>query len=173
MRWRQWLLTGILLAAATLIVAYGIGERVPVEYVPPWRHRPSAAPPAKVWALLVNVDAQPTWRRGLKSLEELPQENGQQRWVEHYAQGMKLGFILELSDPMTTRVVRIDPMGSSSMDGAWTYQLMAMDDGRTTVTITEHAHVYSPLYRFLSHYILGDTFHQKRYLEDLNKAATS
>jgi hypothetical protein len=50
---------------------------------------------------------------------------------------------------------------------------MAMDDGRTTVTITEHAYVYSPFYRFLSHYILGDTFNQKRYLEDLNKAATS
>ncbi len=94
------------------------------------------------------MDAQPTWRRGLKSIEELPQENSHQRWIEHYA-GPKLGFVLEQSDPMTLRVVRIDPMGSNSMEGAWTYQLMAMDDGRTTVTITEHAYVYSPLFRFL------------------------
>jgi hypothetical protein len=172
MRWKQWLLTGSLLALATLILAYGIGERVPVEHTVV-AAQTIAAPPAKVWGLLVDIAAQPTWRRGLKSLEELPEENGHQRWVEHYAQGIKLGFVLEQSDPMTTRVVRVDPMGGSSMDGAWTYQLMAMDDGRTTVTITEHAHVYSPLYRFLSHYILGDTFNQKRYLEDLNKAATS
>jgi hypothetical protein len=166
MRWRQWLLTVLLLVVAGLVLAYGIGERVPVEHTVV-AAQTIAAPPAKVWALLVDVDAQPMWRRGLKSIEELPQENGQQRWVEHYT-GAKLGFILEQSDPMTMRVVRVDPMG-----GAWTYQLMAMDDGRTTVTITEHAHLYSPFYRFISHYILGDTFNQKRYLEDLNKAATS
>jgi uncharacterized protein YndB with AHSA1/START domain len=171
MRWKQWLLTVFLLAVAALVLAYGVGERVPVEHTAV-AAQTIAAPPAKVWALLVNVDAQPTWRRGLKSIEELPEENGRQRWIEHYT-GAQLGFVLEESDPVTTRVVRVDPMGSSSMDGSWTYQLMAMDDGRTTVTITEHAHLYSPLYRFLSHYILGDTFNQKRYLEDLNKAATS
>jgi len=171
MRWKQWLLTVFLLAVAALILAYGIGQRVPVEHTAV-AAQTIAAPPAKVWALLVNVDAQPAWRRGLKSVEELPEENGHQRWIEHYA-GPQLGFVLEQSDPMILRVVRIDPMGSSSMDGSWTYQLMAMDDGRTTVTITEHAHVYSPLFRFLSHYILGDTFNQKRYLEDLSKAATS
>ncbi len=48
-----------------------------------------------------------------------------------------------------------------------------MDDGRTTVTIVEHGHIYSPLYRFVGHYIMGDDFQQRRYLADLARAAES
>jgi len=29
--------------------------------------------------------------------------------------------------------------------------------------VTEHGHTYSPLYRFVMHYVLGDTYNQKRY----------
>jgi len=81
-------------------------------------------------------------------------------------------FVLDESEPMTTRTVRLEPQGAP-FDGSWFYSVMAMDNGGTTVTITEHGHTFSPIYRFVSHYILGDTFNQKRYLEDLNKAATS
>lgn len=170
MRWKQWLLTVLLLAAAALIIAYGLGKRLPVEHTVV-AAQTIAAPPAKVWGLLVNVDAQPTWRHGLKSLEELPEQNGHQRWTEHYS-GAQMTFQLIESDPMKSRVVQLEPQGAS-MDGEWIYQLLPMDDGRTSVTITEHGNLYSPLYRFLMHYILGDTFNQKRYLDDLNKAATS
>ncbi len=50
MRWKQWLLTVLLLIVAALIVAYGIGERVPVEHTAV-AAQTIAAPPAKVWAL--------------------------------------------------------------------------------------------------------------------------
>jgi len=170
MRWRQWLLTVVLLGVAVVIIAYGLGERLPVEHTTV-AAQTIAAPPAKVWALMTNVDAQTTWRRGLKSVDELPTDMGRQQWIEHYS-GSQMMFVLDKSEPMTTRVVRLEPQGAP-FDGSWTYSVMAMDDGSTSVTITEHGHTFSPLFRFVSHYILGDTFQQKRYLEDLNKAATS
>jgi len=170
MRWRQWLLTIFLLLVAVGIIAYGLGERLPEEHTTVVAQT-IAAPPAKVWALMTNVDAQPTWRRGLKSVDELPPDMGRQRWLEHYP-GSQMMFVLDESEPMTTRTVRLEPQGAP-FDGSWFYSVMAMDNGGTTVTITEHGHTFSPIYRFVSHYILGDTFNQKRYLEDLNKAATS
>ncbi len=170
MRWKQWLLTLLLVVVAIGILAYGFGERLPVEHTNV-AAQTIAAPPAKVWALITNVDAQPAWRRGLKSVDELPADVGRQRWLEHYG-GTQMMFVLDANEPMTRRIVRLEPQGAP-FDGSWIYTLMPMDDGRTTVTITEHGNIYSPFYRFLMHYILGDTFNEKRYLEDLNKAATS
>ena len=170
MRWRQWLLTILLLVVAALIIGYGLGERLPVEHTNVAAET-IAAPPAKVWALITNVDAQPTWRRGLKSVDELPPELGHQRWTEHYS-GQQMTFVVDDNEPMSMRVVRLEPQGAA-FDGSWTYSLMPMDDGRTTVSIMEHGNIYSPLYRTVMHYILGETFNQKRYLDDLSKAATS
>ncbi len=168
MRWKQWLLTIVLLLVALLIVAYGLGKRVPVEHTSV-ASVTIAAPQAKVWALLVNVDAYPTWRRDLKSVEELPTDTGRRRWKEHYKHG-DMSFILDDNQPMTSRVVRIEPEGEA-FDGSWIFQLIPLDDGRTTVTIIEHGHTYSAPYRFMMHYIFGESYQQKRYLADLTKAA--
>jgi len=168
MRWKQWLLTIVLLLVALLIVAYGLGKHLPAEHTSV-ASATIAAPQAKVWALLVNVDAYPTWRRDLKSVDELPTDTGRRRWIEHYKHS-DMSFILDDNQPMTSRVVRLEPDGGS-FDGSWVFQLLPLDDGRTTVTIIEHGHIYSPLYRFTEHYILGDNFQQRRYLADLAKVA--
>ncbi len=107
MRWKQWLLTVVLLLVALLIVAYGLGKRVPAEHTSVASVTISA-PQAKVWALLVNVDAYPGWRNGVKSVEELPTDTGRRRWKEHYSH-QDMSFILDDNQPMTSRVVRIEP----------------------------------------------------------------
>lgn len=167
-RWKQWLLTIVLLLVALGIVAFGLGEHLPAEHTTV-ASRTISAPQARVWALMVNVDAYPTWRSGLKSVDELPTDTGRRRWREHY-KGMQMTFTLDDNQPMTSRVVRMEPEGAA-FDGSWTFQLMPMDDGRTTVTIIEHGHTYSAGYRFAAHYIFGDDYQQKRYLADLARAA--
>ena len=167
MRWKQWTLTVLLLLVAAAIVAYGLGERLPAEHTFVASSTINASQ-ARVWELIVNVDAQPSWRTGLKSVEELPTDTGRRRWAEHYS-GMRMSFVLLDNQPMTSRVVQMEPCGEP-FDGSWTFQLLPQDDGRTAVTITEHGHIYSPLFRFISHYITGDTYQQKRYLADLGRA---
>jgi len=170
MRWKQGLLTLLLLLVAALIVAYGLGERLPAEHTTVAAATISA-PQAKVWTLIADVDAQPTWRSGLKSIEDLPSDTGNPRWTEHY-KGMAMSFRLIDNQPMTERVVEMEPHGEP-FDGEWTFQLLPMDDGRTAVTITEHGHTYSPMYRFVMHYIFGDNYNLKKYLNDLTRAAQS
>jgi len=131
MRWRQWLVSVLLLVVAVLIIAYGLGERLPAEHTFV-AAQTIAAPPAKVWSLLSDVDGQTKWRSGLLSVEDLPPELGRQRWAEHY-KGMAMTFVLDESQPISLRVVRLEPMGAP-FDGSWTYQLLPMDDGSTSVT---------------------------------------
>jgi uncharacterized protein YndB with AHSA1/START domain len=170
MRWKQWLLTIVLLLVALFIIAYGLGKRVPVEHTSVASATISASQ-AQVWAMLVNVDAYPTWRSDVKAVDELPTDTGRRRWRESYGHFV-MTFILDDNQPMTSRVVRLEPEGAS-FDGSWTFQLIPLDDGRTTVTIIEHGHTYSPLYRFMQRYITGTDFEQKRYLRDLGRKLES
>src|SRR4030095_9014025 len=57
---------------------------------PVWR-----APPAAVWRALTDVDAQPTWRRGLKRLERLSPTT----FREHSSQGAITFEIVEERAP--------------------------------------------------------------------------
>ena len=167
MRWKHWLLAILLLLVAALIVAYALGERLPAEHTTVAAATISA-PPSRVWELISNVDNYPKWRSGLPSVEELPPAAGHQRWTEHYTHD-QLSFVLLDSNPVSSRVVLMEP-GTHPFDGQWTFQLQPMDDGRTSVTITEHGHVFAPIFRFIGHYITGDDFQQKRYLDDLARA---
>jgi uncharacterized protein YndB with AHSA1/START domain len=170
MRWKQWSLAILVLLLAAVIVAYGLGERIPAEHTTVAALTISA-PPSRVWALISDVDSYPKWRTDLKGVEDLPASGTHQRWAEHYAHD-SLSFVLLDSNPVNSRVVMMEP-GTHPFDGQWTFELQPLDDGRTSVTITEHGHIFSPIFRFVAHNITGDDYQQKRFLNDLEHAVTS
>jgi uncharacterized protein YndB with AHSA1/START domain len=122
-----------------------------------------ACPPDAVWRALVDRDAQPSWRRGLKRVERVDDR----RFREVSTQGTILFEIVE-DRPNERRVVRIAddklPFG-----GTWTYELSPADDGGTALTITEDGFIKNTVFRFLSRTVFSTASTIEKFLADLAK----
>ena len=165
----------ILLGLAVLIailfaIAYIDGLTLPVNHVATVTGT-VAAPPAKVFALITNVPAIPTWRHAVQSVTVLPPDNGRDHWTEHLAHNQTMSFLATRTEAPTRRDVLLD-LATPSYGGTWTY-LLAPDPtpNTTTLTITETGFINPPLYRFLMHHIIGLTYNLNQYLTDVRTAA--
>lgn len=159
----------VLLVVVCGCVVYVMGRSLPVSHVASVS-RPVAAPQAKVWALITDVQSGPTWRTGLKSVQMLPPQNGHPCWVEEVP-GMKMTLCEQESNAPDMRSVKMaDP--KLPFGGYWLYELgPAVGHPEATVlTITEHGEVYSPVWRFVSHYLMGESKNIAQYQDDVAKA---
>lgn len=160
------------LAALLVIVAaiaYAVGAALPVDHsvsvtgvVP--------APPEKVFALITGIPAQPTWRRGLQSVEVLPAIDGKDHWRENLGHGQFMTFTATRTAAPTLREVLLDVPGAP-YGGTWTYELSPAAGTATTLTITETGFIHPPLYRFMMAHVFGPTYNLSRYLTDIQTAA--
>lgn len=158
-----WFLVLVIIAVA---VAGFIGSTLPEEHTVT---RTVLVPAGQehVFALISHVQDYPHWRTGVKSVELLPEENGQFHWVEDTSMG-KVPELLTENDPLSHRVVTIaDP--DLPWGGSWTFDLTPQG-GQTQLTITEHGEVKNVLYRFASRYIFGQAATVEQYENDLVKA---
>jgi uncharacterized protein YndB with AHSA1/START domain len=123
-----------------------------------------ARPPADVWAALVDVAAQPTWRKDLKRVELLPAEGGKRQFREHGGQGA-VRYVVDEETPPSRLVTRIAdenlPYG-----GRWLIEL-APDGAGTRVTVTEDGFVKNPIFRTLSRTVFSLSATTERWLRDL------
>ncbi len=119
-----------------------------------------ARPPEIVWRALADLDAQPSWRRGLAKIERLSPTT----YREHSSHG-KILYEIEVDDAPRRRVTRIAddklPFG-----GRWIFEL-APDHGGTRLTITEDGFVKNPVFRLLSRTVFSQTATIERFLADL------
>ncbi len=111
------------------------------------------------------VQAQPQWRRDVKRIDVLASEPGKVRYIE-YSGGDAIAYEmrdLEGAWRVESRIISRDlPFG-----GRWLIALEPIGDHGTLVTIREEGVVYSPMFRALSHYLLGHTGTMEAYLDDL------
>jgi len=165
----------ILLGLAVLIailfaIAYIDGLTLPVNHVATVTGT-VAAPPAKVFALITNVPAIPTWRHAVQSVTVLPPDNGRDHWTEHLAHNQTMSFLATRTEAPTRRDVLLD-LATPSYGGTWTYLLApGPTPNTTTLTITETGFINPPLYRFLMHHVFGLTYNLNQYLADVRTAA--
>jgi hypothetical protein len=165
LRFLGWLSVLIVLAICTALF---MGNRLPethtasvTEIVP--------ASEQKVWGLITDVSAQPTWRTGLKSVTMLPSENGAPCWAETQS-SMTMPLCADEREEPTKQVVRIaDP--KLPFGGTWTYLLEPEGASATKVTITEQGTTGPAMWRFVGHYVLGEDGSIKQYLGDLKRTA--
>jgi uncharacterized protein YndB with AHSA1/START domain len=147
----KWILIAVLAIAGVVVLAAAIGSRLPRE------HRASraahvAAPPDAIWAAITDIDRFPTWRADVKSVQRLPDRDGQRVWVEEGKSG-RMTFRVERSEPPRTLVTRIaDP--DLPFGGTWTYDIAAEGKG-SRLTIVEDGEIYNPLFRFVARFVLG------------------
>src|SRR5580698_2557204 len=118
-----------LLALASLIVLVTvIGALLPRDHVATriGRYR---QPPEAIWKAITDVDAMPSWREGLKSVEHLPDSNGLPVHLQITSDG-KIPFeTVEMTPPrkLVTRIA--DP--NLPYGGTWTFEIAPVADGAT------------------------------------------
>ena len=155
---------GVVVVLIAIVVALG--------YSLPVKHRAEAsatfkATPDAVYALITNVEAFPSWRSGIKSVELQPSTDGRKRFRERSADGA-IAYVIESAEPGKRLVTRIDAK-SLPFGGTWTYELSPAADGGTTLRITEDGEIYNPVFRFVSRFFMGYDRTIKTYLADVGK----
>jgi uncharacterized protein YndB with AHSA1/START domain len=156
------LVVGALGALLLALVAFGYA--LPVAHVAS-RDAVLPAPPERVFAVLTDVEAFPTWRSDVQAVEVIARLPRVQ-WRERGSDGT-IAFEVQENDPPRRLVTRISDR-TLPFGGAWTFTLQPADGG-TKVTIRENGEVYNPLFRVMSRFVFGHTATIDRYLSDLQK----
>lgn len=156
----MWIALSIIGGLVGLVVVMAlVGLALPRDHVAS-RKTTLAKSPDEVWRVLVDLEGQTKWRRGLKRVELLsPTE-----FREHTTQG-KLTFEVTESRERELRITRISdeklPFG-----GRWIYELVPDGNG-TRLTITEDGFVKNPVFRFLSKTVFSQAATIEKFLADL------
>ncbi len=159
----KWLLIIVGVLAAAVAIAYAIGASLPKEHTASRKLR-LKQPPEAIWAAITDADAFTTWRKDVKSIKRLPDENGKAGWVETMDMG-EIPLRVEESTPPRKLVTRIaDP--NLPFGGTWTFDIEPVEGG-ATLRITENGEVRPALFRFMSRYIFGHTATLETYLKHL------
>lgn len=157
-----WMLLATLGLAA--LVLFGGGALLPPEHVATSTIK-LAAKPADVWATITDWRSFKSWRKGLTAVEELPsRDKSTDGWVEVMG-SMRIPLRVEKSEPEKLLVTHI-ATDTLPFGGSWSWQLEPTATGGTKVTTSEHGHVSSLPFRFLSKYAFG---HHKT-LNDVHRA---
>jgi hypothetical protein len=155
------LVAGVVLLVISVIV---IGSSLPKRHVVA-RSASYRATPEHLFSLIAGPQ---DWRPDVLRCESVPSVDGRELMRETARNGETITY--ELLDRMPPRSVkRRIATENLPYSGAWTYSLRA-NDGMTIVQITEDGQVHSPVFRFVSRFILGHTRTMDAYLRALGKA---
>ena len=147
----KWLV--IVVATIALLVALTalVGSRLPRSHRAS-REQVLAASPEAVWTAVTDVQAFPSWRTDVRTVQRLPDRDGRPVWIEEGGSG-KMTLAVERWEPPRILVVRIaDP--DLPFGGTWTYEITPAAEG-SRLKITEDGEVYNPLFRFMARFVFG------------------
>jgi uncharacterized protein YndB with AHSA1/START domain len=157
-----WVFVGL---AGVLILITLIGWLLPKDHVATriGRYRQS---PEVIWKAITDVDAMPSWREGLKSVEHLPDRNGLPAYLEITSSRKLPMETIEMTPPqkLVTRIA--DP--KLPFGGTWTLEITPAAEG-ATLRITERGYVTNPFFRFMSRFVFSQTSTMESYLKSLAK----
>lgn len=156
------------------VVAYVDGASLPVN------HSVSVeatvqAPPAKVFGLITDVAAAPSWRKAVKSVQMLPQDGGRDHWIEDLGHGVTMNFVALRTEPLSPagNALRVVDLKDPSYGGAWTYEITpGATPAETHLHITETGYIHPPIYRFVMAHVFSPTRNLDQYMKDIQGAAT-
>lgn len=165
MKWILGLLGLVVLAVAVCI---GIGYfLVPVDHVASVRAVYAAERDA-VWATVSNLEGWSQWHEDIDAMERQPDRDGKPYWVMVASWGDMPQYVEESAAP--AKLVTVIPEDADiGYVGSWTWELEEVDGG-TAVTITERGSVSSPIFRFISRYVMGYHASMRTFHENLGNA---
>ena len=126
-----------------------------------------AAPQIRVWSTLTDPSQYTTWRTGLKSVEVTARSP--LAWKEVSSMGPMNLSVSEFQPP--ARMVADITDKDQPFGGSWEYVVRpdSTDSNKSVVTITEDGWVSNPLFRFYSHFVMGESSSIDAYLRQLSK----
>jgi hypothetical protein len=152
---------------ACLLVLAGIialiGSRLPKSHVAS-RSILLSRSPQDVYAVVRDFDSAPKWRSDVKQIE-VDAQPGHPVYFREEGKNGTINYELVEDVPAQRMVTRIRDK-DLGFSGQWTY-LFAPEDGGTRVTIREDGEVSNVLFRFMSHYIFGQSATIDSYLTSL------
>ncbi len=161
----KWILWPVAVLAAMLVLVTVIGWLLPRDHVATriGRYR---QPPDAIWKAIADVEAMPSWREGLKSVQRLPDRNGFPAHIEVTSSGTIPMETVEMVPPqkLVTRIA--DP--KLPFGGTWAFEIAPTAEG-ATLRITERGYVTNPFFRFMSRFVFGQTSTMESYLRSLAK----
>ncbi len=126
-----------------------------------------SAPPARVAAMVRDVEAQPRWRRGVTAIEVVERRADGLLYIERQGrQPILFDFAETVPD---TRFVGTIADPKLPFGGTWTFALTPEGAG-TRLGIEEDGEVRNPAFRFLAKFVFGHEATMRRYLADLERA---
>jgi uncharacterized protein YndB with AHSA1/START domain len=160
----KWILLVLIVLAAVAAVVALVGWRLPRSHDAS-RQASFSAPAEAVWTAITDVDAFPSWRTDVKTVQRLPDKDGRAVWVENGSSG-KLTLAVDRAEPPRLLVLRIaDP--DLPFGGTWTYEITPSPGG-SSLTITEHGEIYNPVFRFMARFVFGYEATIATYLQALD-----
>ena len=149
-----------------VLVVYLIGRTLPVAHTASVTLVLSESPEI-VWARIGDFPGQKDWRPGLRSVERVADRDGLAVWRETSGGELDLATV-EARSPL--RLVRRIVGEGLPFGGTWTTVLTPDGRGGTKVMITEDGEVYSPIFRFVSRYVMGHEATLRQYARDLRNS---
>jgi hypothetical protein len=157
----------LLLAVASIvllvIVVVIIGSLLPKRHVVT-RSASYRATREQLFSLIAGTQ---TWRPDVLRCEILPDADGKEVMRETTRYGKTVDYdVLDRVPP--TSIKRRIATTNLPYSGTWTYSLSRSGE-LTTVRIAEDGEVHNPVFRFVSRFILGQTYTMNAYLRALGK----
>jgi Polyketide cyclase / dehydrase and lipid transport len=159
----------ILLSIAGVVFVLILGVLV-IGSLLPKRHVVSRsasfhATPERLFSLIAGPQ---DWRPDVLRYETVPDAGGRELMRETTRDNETITYEVLDRIPFKSLKRRI-ATEKLAYAGTWTYSLQP-EGGITVVRVTEDGEVYNPVFRFMSHFILGQTHTMDAYLSALGKA---
>jgi len=142
-----WAAVGILVL--TFVAMFGTGYLLPARRATV-RSKHFDASAEQVWTI---ADGPPDWMPNVRKYRALPSTGAHRRWQVTSPAGQRAALVITEEEAPTSLATRIES-GNPPYVRSWTYRIIGNTDG-CKVTITETREIYSPLFRFISRFVLG------------------
>jgi hypothetical protein len=162
-RWLKRVVYFLIALVSVLIGVLLAGRSLPEEHVVA-RTLTTRQPPEEVWRTITNFEGQIAWRKSLKGIERLPDVNGVAVWREDY--GNDVLKIQTFIAPEKMRMMRV-VLDNRIYTGNWEYVIIPVKEGGCLLKITETAQIRNPLFRFVDHYLIGESREIEKYETEL------
>ncbi len=161
-----WIVFGVFVVAGLTVAVWVLGSRLPKAHSVA-RMAYFNRSPGEVWQIISDFADQPSWRPDLRLVGRLPPRNGRDVWRETDSRGQAMTLVTVERLPQR-RLVRRIADENLPFSGGWTMEIGEFGEV-TSLTVTETGEIENPLFRFMSHYVIGHTSTIDRYLTALGK----
>lgn len=157
-----WIVAGCIVFLIVAVVV--IGLLLPKSHVA----SRAAAYRATAERLFTLIAGPQNWRPDVLRYEVVPDQAGRELVQETTRNGETVTYeLLDRKPPQS--ILRRIVTENLPYSGTWAYSLQP-NGAETVVRITENGEVYNPVFRFVSHFIVGHTSTMDAYLLALGKA---